>query len=160
MDEQRGIGKNNKLLWHLSSDLKRFKQLTMGHHIVMGRKTFETIGRSLPGRTMLVLSKHQYKVPQYCKEVDSIDAAIHIAQENDEDELFIIGGGEIFHQAMSRTDKIYLTLVHTIADADVNFPIIDLSEWDVIEKKTSIKDENDEYASDYFVYQRKEKHQS
>lgn len=155
IDEQLGIGKDGRLPWHLSSDLKRFKQLTMGHHIVMGRKTYETIGRALPGRIMIVLTRQQDYHPIDSLVMHSIKDAIRTAREAGDSELFIIGGGDIFRQTMNVADKIYLTSVHTDAQADIFFPTFDPAEWEVIEQEKNIKVEQDDYSSDFLVYRRK-----
>ncbi len=117
------LGKNGDLIWRLSGDLKRFKNLTMGHPIIMGRKTFESIGKVLPGRTNIVITRN----PQYSAKgvltASSLDEAIGKAKEKDDQEIFIIGGEEIFNQALPITDKLYLTLVDDHAEgADVFFP--------------------------------------
>ena len=117
------LGKNSDLIWRISADLKRFKALTMGHPIIMGRKTFESIGRVLPGRTNIIITRN----PQYQAEgalvVLSLDEAIEKAKEIDDQEVFIIGGGEIFKQALPITDKLYLTLIDAHAnEADIFFP--------------------------------------
>ncbi len=117
------LGKNGNLVWRFSADLKRFKNLTMGHPIVMGRKTFESIGKALPGRTNIVITRN----PQYHAEgvliAPSLNEAIEQAKETDNQEIFIIGGGEIFNQALPLTDKLYLTLIDDHAEgADIFFP--------------------------------------
>jgi dihydrofolate reductase len=155
MDEKGGIGKNNRLPWHLPSDLKRFKKLTMGHNLVMGRKTYETIGKSLPGRVMIVVTHQLDYFPKDCKIVSSLDAAIKMAQDNHESEVFVIGGGEIFHQAFGLADRIYLTTVHTDVDAEVLFPKIDLNQWEIYESDPLSKYEEDDYASDFKILSRK-----
>jgi dihydrofolate reductase len=132
MDEQRGIGLHNRLPWHLSSDLKRFKTLTMGHHILMGRKTFESINRSLPGRTMIVVTRKADYCPEGCLMASSLQAGLTLAESQGESEIFIIGGGQIFAQAIKFADRIYLTLLHTIAGCDVFFPEYDEEAWQVI----------------------------
>jgi dihydrofolate reductase len=155
MDENCGIGKDNRIPWHLSSDLKRFKKLTMGHHLVMGRKTYEAIGKPLPGRMMIVITRSKKFAPYGCQVVDSIDTAIQFAQNRNEDELFIIGGGEVFSQTIDIADKIYLTRVHAKVDADVFFPWIDKSEWLLDECENKAADEKDEYSSDFEILIRK-----
>ena len=151
MDENRGIGKDNSIPWHLSSDLKRFKSLTMGHHLVMGRKTYEAIGKPLPGRVMIVITRRKKYHPDQCHVVNSISAAIKLASNRHEDELFIIGGGEVFNQAIELADKIYLTRVHTKAGADVFFPKIDESKWALIKSENKAPDEKDEFGSDFEI---------
>ncbi len=131
MDEQRGIGLRNRLPWHLSADLKRFKALTMGHHILMGRKTFGSINRSLPGRTMIVISRQKEYHPEASQVVHSLGDGLALAERRQESEVFIIGGGQIFAQAIDLADRIYLTLVHTTAGCDVFFPEYDEKSWQV-----------------------------
>jgi len=146
MDEQRGIGLNNRLPWHLSSDLKRFKALTMGHHILMGRKTFESINRSLPGRTMIVVTRQANYRPDGCLVVSSLQDGLELAESRGESEVFIIGGGQIFSQAIKIADRIYLTLVHTIAGCDVFFPAYDEAPWqstDITRQGASAQDDFD-----------------
>lgn len=151
MDERGGIGKDNRLPWHLASDLKRFKMLTMGHHIVMGRKTYETIGKPLPDRVMLVVTRNKDISPEGCIVVDSLGAAIDLAEANRESELFIIGGGEIFAQAIALADKMYITTVYTDVDADVMFPKFDLVEWELIHREKITHTEDDDYDSDFRI---------
>lgn len=141
MDEKRGIGKNNQLPWRLSDDLKRFKALTMGHHIIMGRKTYESIARLLPGRTMVIVTRN----PEYdvvgALVTNSLPMALEIAEKSNESEVFIVGGAEIFAETLPLADRIYLTLVHSNVDADVFFPEFDHDDW--IGKETSFVDAND-----------------
>ncbi len=151
MDERGGIGKNNRLPWHLQSDLKRFRQLTMGHHIVMGRKTYETIGRPLPGRVMMVVTRKKVYAPAGCLVLHSLEAAIDLAMDKDESELFIIGGGEIYKQAIGLADKIYLTTVQTDVNADIFFPKFDLEKWKIVACESIAQNENDDYRSDFKI---------
>jgi dihydrofolate reductase len=155
MDETRGIGKHNRLPWHLPSDLKRFKKLTMGHHLVMGRKTYETIRKPLPGRKMIVISHQPDYVAPGCQVVQSISQALRVVEDYHETEVFIIGGGEIFTQSVGIADKIYLTAIHADVDADVKFPIIDYTQWEMIYREVIPQDESDEYRSDFMIYARK-----
>lgn len=136
MDEQRGIGLHNRLPWHLSSDLKRFKALTMGHHILMGRKTFESINRSLAGRTMIVISRQKGYHPEGIQVVRSLQESLAVAERRQDSEAFIIGGGQIFAQSIDLADRIYLTRVHTIAGCDVFFPTYDEKAWQVTDVST------------------------
>ena len=154
-DESGGIGKNNQLPWHLPSDLKRFKNLTMGHYIVMGRKTYEAIGKRLPGRMMVVVTHQKDYFPEGCLIVNSLVDAINLAENNHETEVFIIGGGEIFSQAISRADKIYFTTVHIKTNADVSFPIIDPKQWERIVIEALPQNDEDEYETDFNIYIRK-----
>lgn len=155
MDENGGIGKNNQLPWHLPTDLKRFKNLTMGHHLVMGRKTYETIGKPLQGRVMIVITHQKGYSPKGCRVVHSLGNAIKLAEDKHETEVFIIGGGEIFRQAIGRADKIYLTTVHVIVDVDVLFPDIPPNQWKIIETEALPIGNKDEYASDFKILIRK-----
>ncbi len=135
MDERRGIGKDGRLPWHLSADLKRFKGLTMGHHLIMGRKTYESIGRPLPGRTMIVITRNPEYHPEGCQVAHSLAEALDMAQERGESEAFVIGGGQIFAQALPHADRLYLTLVHTVTEADTLFPALEQDLW--IEEESS-----------------------
>lgn len=121
------IGCHNRLIWHMSEDLKRFKALTIGHPIIMGRKTFESIGRPLPGRTNIVVSRNTELKIDGVSVVGSIQEAIDMLPQ--EDEIFIIGGGQIYEQALPLTSKIYLTLVDQTPDGDTFFPEITQDEW-------------------------------
>ncbi len=123
------IGDKGKLLWHLDGDLPRFKTITMGHHILMGQKTFESIGRVLPGRNNLILSSRKdYKVPGAFV-FQSVEEALKFAKENGEKELMIIGGGMIYKYFLPLSDKIYLTKVLKNYEGDVKFPEINMNEW-------------------------------
>ena len=149
MDRMQGIGLNGKLPWHISSDLKRFKSLTMNHHVIMGRKTWESIARALPGRKMIVISKDASYLAEGCDVVNFLDRALELAQERDESEAFVIGGGQIFSQMIPRADKIYLTLVDGITPADTFFPVYNPQEWKVIRREVLPKSDKDEYATEF-----------
>lgn len=155
MDEKGGIGKDGRLPWRLPSDLKRFKQITMGHYLVMGRKTYETIGKPLPGRRMIIVTRQKDYFIEGCIIVGSLKEAINLADSDHEEELFIIGGGEIFHQAIQLANKIYLTTVFTDVDADVFFPRIDPAHWLYGSSAETSPVDNDEYGSDFKVLIRK-----
>jgi dihydrofolate reductase len=129
MDEQRGIGINNRLPWHLSADLRMFKALTMGHHLIMGRKTFQSIGRALPGRRTIVVTRNPAYHPDGAVTAISLEDALALALEEGETEVFIVGGSEIFVQALPLADRIYLTQVHASTGADVFFPAYDPEDW-------------------------------
>lgn len=153
--ENNSIGKDNKLIWHLSDDLKRFKKLTSGHHIIMGRKTFESFPSPLPNRTHVVISRQPtYSVPAGVILVNSLEQAIDISK--DDPQPFIIGGGEIYKLAMPLADKIELTRVHhSFEGADTFFPKIDSDMWAEVERKTHDKDEDHDYAFSFITYLRK-----
>lgn len=129
--ENYAIGNRGDLLWKLPNDMKRFKEITMGHHVVMGRKTFLSIPekfRPLPGRTNIVVSRNT-TIEKPAITVSSIEQAIAYAKENGEQELMIIGGGEIYKQTFPIADKIYLTIVNQTFEADTFFPEIDNTIW-------------------------------
>lgn len=124
--ENRAIGKDNALLWHIPEDMRRFKELTTGHMVIMGQKTFESIGRPLPNRTNVILSRDTALTVPGCTVVHSIDEAIAEAKKVGETEMFIIGGGQIYQAFIPYADRLYLTLVSgTYADADTFFPAYD-----------------------------------
>lgn len=118
----RAIGKDNKLLWNLSGDLKRFKELTSGHPIIMGRKTFESIGRPLPNRLNIILTRDKVFAPTGCRVVYSPDEALAEAKLVEDTEIFIIGGGEVYKTFLPLTDRLYLTVVDSDQDGDTFFP--------------------------------------
>src|SRR6266508_3978896 len=122
MDRKRGIGVDNKLPWRLSADLKRFRELTMGHHVIVGRKTFESIGKPLPGRQMIVVTHNSEFKAEGCIIAASVQAALTVAQERGETEVFVIGGAEIYSQTLEIADRLYLTQVHAHVTADTFFP--------------------------------------
>ncbi len=153
--EDNGIGKDNDLIWHLTDDLKRFKSLTSGHHMIMGRKTFESFPKPLPNRTHIVITRQKdYKVPSGVIVVNSLDDAIDAARYDKQS--FIIGGGEIYKQAMSVAAKIELTRVHeSLEHADTFFPEIDTSVWKEVSKTTHKADEHHAYPFSFITYMRK-----
>lgn len=132
MDENNGIGIDNKMPWHLPTDLMRFKKITMGHHLILGRKTFQSIGGPLPGRQMIVLSRNPEFKAAGCLVSRSLDEALQLAEAAGEKEVFVVGGGEIYHEALPLVDRMYLTLVDTKAESDTNFPQFDRKNWEVI----------------------------
>ena len=129
MDENRGIGKNNRIPWHLNSDLKHFKVITMGHHLIMGRKTYESIGKPLPGRQIIILTRNLSYSVENCLVVHSVDEALAVARSGGESEVFICGGSTVFTKFLASADQIYLTVVHTKTQADTFFPIYNPEEW-------------------------------
>ena len=151
--ENNAIGKNNKLIWHLSDDLKRFKSLTNGHHIIMGRKTFESFPKPLPNRTHIVITRQEdYKVPDGVIVVNTLDDAIDATKSDSQP--FIIGGGEIYKQAMNITNVIELTRVHENFEADTFFPKIDTSIWKEVNKEFHSKDDNHHHAFSFITYEK------
>ncbi|WP_104734713.1 dihydrofolate reductase [Hanstruepera ponticola] len=152
--EDNAIGKDNDLIWHLSDDLKRFKSLTNGHHIIMGRKTFESFPKPLPNRTHIVITRQDsYQVPDGVIVVNNLEDAFDAARSDKQP--FVIGGGEIYKQAMPFADKIELTRVHeSFENADTFFPEIDLSLWNESQKTFHDKDEKHQYAFSFITYLR------
>jgi dihydrofolate reductase len=156
MDEEGGIGRDNRIPWRLSADLRRFKRITMGHCIIMGRRTYESIGRPLPGRTSIVItSQNDYQAEAGVIRVDSLEAALRTAKRLGENEAFIVGGGEIFQQSLSLADQIYLTRVHTRIQADTFFPPIRAEEWLKSEERFLPADEKNQYPSTFMRLDRK-----
>ena len=150
--ENNAIGKDNDLIWHLSDDLKRFKKLTNGHHIIMGRKTFESFPKPLPNRIHIVITRQKdYQAPDGVIIVNNLEDAIDAARKDQQP--FIIGGGEIYKQSMNLADKIELTRVHeTFEGADTFFPEIDETIWKEIARTTHDADEKHEHAFSFITY--------
>lgn len=150
--ENNALGKDNDLVWHLPDDFKRFKQLTGGHAIIMGRKTFESFPGLLPNRTHIVISRRKNYSPEGCIVVQDMEEALHRAK-NDE-QPFIIGGGEIYRLGWPYTEKIELTRVHHTFEADTFFPGIDETRWKLIASTYHPKDERHKYDFTYLTYLR------
>ncbi len=146
------IGREGDLPWHLPADLKRFKGLTMGHHLVMGRKTWEEVGRPLPGRVMVVVTRDPRYRPEGAIAVNSLEQALQVAQGDDE--VFIAGGGEIYRQALPLVDRMYVTRIHAEVAGDTTFPEVDLTAWRLVERAHREADEKHEYPFTFEVYDR------
>ena len=129
MASNRCIGKDNALPWRLPADLKRFKQLTMGHTLIMGRKTYESIGRPLPGRTTLVVTRQPDYAPEGVQVAHSLEQALEQARG---DEVFLAGGADLYRQAMDRVRRLYLTRIERAYEGDTFFPELDLSGWRLV----------------------------
>lgn len=153
-DEHNGIGKNNQLLCHLPADLKYFKQTTSGHHIVMGRKTYDSIGRPLPNRVNMVITRNSLLNLPGCVVVADLKQAIDYAAQNGETELFITGGGTIYEQALSMAHRIYLTRIHHNFDADTFFPVIEPTSWKELSNEFHEKDEKNVYDYTFQVLEK------
>ncbi len=150
------IGKDSQLLWHLPADLKFFKTTTMGCPVIMGRKTFQSIGRTLPGRQNVVVTRDKsFNADQQfdLTVVGSIDEAL--VKLHAEQEVFIIGGGEIYKQCIDSVDTIYITLVHTIIDGDVYFPEVDKSKYDLVWEEKHFADEKNKFDFTFQKFERK-----
>ncbi len=145
--ENNALGKNNELIWHLPDDFKRFKQLTSGHFIIMGRKTFESFPKPLPNRTHIIITRQKNYAHQInnssCIVVESMEDAL--SKTNLDEEVYIIGGGEIYNLAIDFADKIELTRVHAHLEADAFFPEIDPHKWNLINEEFHPKDEKHNY---------------
>ncbi len=148
------IGAGNKLLWNLPDDMKHFRELTKGHPVIMGRKTHESIGRALPGRQNIVISRRKDLTIDGCDVVDSLDRAIELVKDDPTGEVFIIGGGEIYKQAMDRADRIYLTRVHGKFTGDTFFPEIDPKMWKEVEREEYTSNEKHQYSFLFMVFER------
>jgi dihydrofolate reductase len=153
MTENRVIGYQNQLPWHLPADLQHFKAITSGHPILMGRKTFESIGRPLPNRTNIILTRDSAYQKPGCKIVASVGDALALATL-DHTEIFIIGGAEIYRQFLPFTTRLYITLVHEDFTGDTYFPIIDLSEWKEMKREAHTADEANHYPYSFLLLER------
>lgn len=149
--ENNALGKDNDLLWHLPDDFKRFKKLTTGHKIIMGRKTFESFPKPLPNRVHIIITRDTNYTVDYpdCIVVHSIEAALKLTANED---CFIIGGGEIYKQSEKFATKIELTRVHTSLDADTFFPEINTTNWKLIKEEYHPKDEKHKHDFTYLTY--------
>lgn len=145
------IGGENSLLWHISEDLQRFKRITGGHTVVMGRKTYESIGRPLPNRTNVVITRQTDYKAEGCTIVNSLEAAIEMSGE----EVFIIGGGEIYARAMPLADRFYLTRVCADYEGDVSFPEWNAAEWDLVDSERHERGEAFPHPFEFLTYDRK-----
>nr|AIA13335.1 Dihydrofolate reductase [uncultured bacterium] len=157
VSENNVIGKNNDLPWHLPADMKFFKDTTMGHCVVMGRKNFQSIPDKyspLAGRTNIVVTRQKDFKAEGVITAHSIQEAIQVAKEKNETECFIIGGGEIFAQSLHFCDKIYLTRIHHVIDGDVHFPILNIDEWKELSRKDVPADEKNKFSFSFLTYGR------
>jgi dihydrofolate reductase len=148
------IGRDNQLIWHLPDDLKLFKRLTMGRPIIMGRRTYESIGRPLPGRTSIVISRNQDFKAEGCVVVNSLSAALEAAQQTTTDEAFVIGGAAIYKLALPMAHKIYLTKVAADFEGDAFFEILNPEHWHETQKTTHSMDEKHAFAFDFVTLER------
>lgn len=149
------IGRDNDIPWKLSTDLKRLKALTMGHHVIMGRKTYDSVGRPLPGRTNVVITRRDDWSAEGVTVVHSLDEALRVAQQAGDAEPFLLGGAEIYGQAMHLADRMYLTRVHAEVDGDTYFPDFDdVTEWQLTDAEHFDADEKNEYPFSFLTYDR------
>jgi dihydrofolate reductase len=150
-----GDASTNSIPWYLPEDLKWFKKQTLGHAVVMGRKCYESIGRPLPKRSNIVITRDMFYLAQGCEIVHSIEEALLLAQEKGETEVFIIGGGEIYTQSLHLLDKIILTEVEIDSKGDVFFPILNNADWQLVFEEKHQKDEKNEYDYTFKILERK-----
>jgi dihydrofolate reductase len=154
VSDDLGIGKDNRLLWNISEDMKRFKRLTTGNTVIMGKKTWESLPRRpLPGRTNIVLTDDPHEIIDGSVTAYSIEDALSKCKKGEE--IFVIGGGSVYRQFMPVADKLYITHVHKRAPADIYFPEIDLNKWEVVDKEDFKADETNPIAYSYVIYIRR-----
>mgnify|MGYP001140851149 FL=1 len=146
------IGDKNALLWHISEDLKYFKSVTSGHPVVMGRKTYESLGRPLPNRTNVVVTRQEMEIPG-CRVAHSLEEAVALFPA--EEEVFVIGGAQIYGEALSAADRFYLTRVHRAYEGDTRFPKWDAAEWRLVGSESFPCGERYEYPFTFETYERK-----
>lgn len=149
------IGKDNDIPWYLPADLKYFKKTTLNHHIIMGRNCYESIGKPLPKRTNVIMTRNPFYVVTNSYITHSLDEALQLAKDNGEDEAFIIGGAQIYELAMDRCDKLYLTEVDLEVDGDVLFPKINMEEWELISEEAHQSEGKNEHDYVFKVFKRK-----
>ena len=150
--KNNALGKNNQLIWHLPADLKRFKKVTTGHHVIMGRKTFESLGKPLPNRTTIIVTRDKNYFAEGCIVVNSLSDAIKTA--SCDQNPFILGGADIYKQSMKIADVIDLTIVHHAFDADVYFPEIDKNIWKETFREDFYKDQKNKFDYSFVKYKR------
>lgn len=154
MDDNRVIGKDNQLPWHLPEDLKFFKRVTMGHPIAMGRKTFESIGRALPGRENIIITRNREYTRDDCTVFYEMEDFLSYCQQNKE-EYFVIGGAEIFKALLPYVERLYITEIHHQFEGDTFFPELDMSQWELMSREEGLKDEKNPYFYEFTIYHRK-----
>lgn len=156
MSENHVIGKENQLPWHMPADMRHFREITSGHIVLMGRKTYESIGKPLPNRTNIVLTRHpQYQAPG-CTIVPSIIEALKFVETHSQEkqEIFVIGGAEIYHLLLPYCNRIYLTLIHHHFDGDVYFPVIEPRDWDETKRIDYAADPENPYPYSFIWLER------
>lgn len=156
ISENHAIGKDNKLLWYLPNDLKHFKAITTGHTIIMGRKTYDSVGKPLPNRRNIIITRQAISISG-CEVVNSIDEALALCK--DEPEVFIVGGAEIYSQSMHLTDRIYLTIVHKKFEGDSFFPEINKDEWTEVTREDFQPDEKNSLPYSFITLERADQKQ-
>jgi len=150
----RVIGKDNDIPWYLPADLQYFKKTTIDHHIIMGRNCYASIGKPLPKRTNVIVTRDPYFMSSNCLVARSIPEAIHLAHQNGETEAFIIGGGQIYNQSIDLWDKLYLTEVDIEVEGDIYFPEIDMTQWELVSEERHTKDDKNDFDYNFKVLKR------
>lgn len=153
--QNRIIGKDNQLIWRLPSDLRYFKKLTTGHHIIMGRKTYLSIGKALPQRTTIIITRNFHFKASGCIVVHSLEKAFQVCESNNENEVFICGGSSVYQQALPLCDRMYITEIYHEFRGDAFFPDFDINNWQIIKKDMQLPDEKNPYKHSFITYQRK-----
>jgi dihydrofolate reductase len=153
-DEHNVIGDGKTLLWKLPADLAHFRRITEGHTVIMGRKTYESIGRPLPNRQNIIVTRRKNFAPKGCEIVSSINKAINLVSRTEGNEAFVIGGGEIYRQVLPIVHTIYFTRVHGTFKGDVTFPILVEEEWKEVSREEHPADTKNSYAYTFLVYER------
>ncbi|QXP66834.1 dihydrofolate reductase [Polaribacter sp. AHE13PA] len=153
--KNNALGKDNALIWHLPADLKRFKKVTTGHHILMGRNTFESIGKPLPNRTTIIITRNKNYFKEGCLIANSIEEAIEMVENKDD--IFIIGGAQIYKECIEKdlVDRLDITQVHHEFEADVFFPEIDLKIWKETAREDFLADEKNKFDFSFVRYSKK-----
>lgn len=154
VSENNVIGKNNSLPWYMPEDMIYFKNTTWGHTVIMGRKNYESEGKALPGRTNIVITRNRNFIIKDGIVVHSISDAIKKAVSISNDEIFIIGGGDIYRQTLNITNNIYLTRIHTVLEGDVFYPEVDTEKWIAVKQKFHSKNKQNPFDFTYYIYQR------
>ena len=154
-DRKGGIGIDARLPWHLPADLKRFRELTMGHHLIVGRKTFDSIGKALPGRQMIIVTRDRSFQAKDCRVAHSLEESLEFARGRGEDEVFVGGGGEIYAQSLALADRIYLTIVEAEVKADAFFPELGVGEWIERESESHPADEKNAFPFTFKLLEHK-----
>ncbi|NOT37799.1 MAG: dihydrofolate reductase [Saprospiraceae bacterium] len=155
MNDKRVIGINNQLPWHLPADLRYFKETTSGHHILMGRKCYDSIGRPLPNRTNIIVTRNKSLYLAHCNIVPTIEDGILMARNNFENELFIVGGAEIYKQSIEYWTDLLITWVDADVEGDVFFPSLNMNEWILKDEQKFKKDNKNLYDYTFSKYTRK-----
>lgn len=158
MTRDRVIGRHNSLPWRLPADMRRFRELTTGHPVLMGRKTFESLGRPLPNRTNIVLTSDRTYAGQGCISAHSLDQALAIAAQHlthERREIFVIGGENVYHQTLARAERLYLTRIDAHIDGDAWFPEFGIEDWETIARESRLADEKNAYNCEFLTLERK-----